>query len=242
MLAQRGRRSRTEPSDPSLTGSCRRLRARERRRRRTPVNPQGSLRDWNRGTTSTPAWENWDTGASGVSRVGFGLDAAYSAAPARTSTHFMRELHAARPAGRADVGERGARRHSRDQHRAFACAFRRRYIMPSIERRIRIHRLATRSDQLHQSTTGPAGQAAASPRRRSHRRRGARARHVYRPVRSFRRSAVRLRLHELRQRLRDAGRRLQLRRVRHVPQEHDDRDDSRRSARSRRPVTSAHGS
>ncbi len=44
----------------------------------TPVNAQGSLRDWKPGTGVSVAWESWDAGQSGVSRMGFALSAAYS--------------------------------------------------------------------------------------------------------------------------------------------------------------------
>jgi hypothetical protein len=50
----------------------------------TPVSPHAALRYWDRGTTYYAGWENWDTGASGVSRVGFSLNAAYSALPLNT--------------------------------------------------------------------------------------------------------------------------------------------------------------
>jgi hypothetical protein len=47
----------------------------------TPVNPQGSLRDWKSGTGASVIWENWQNGGSGVGRVGFGLGVAYSLLP-----------------------------------------------------------------------------------------------------------------------------------------------------------------
>jgi hypothetical protein len=47
----------------------------------SPVSPQGSLRDWNRGAGVAVAWESWDTGATGLGRVGFALTAAYSMLP-----------------------------------------------------------------------------------------------------------------------------------------------------------------
>lgn len=47
----------------------------------TPVNAQGSLRDWNAGRGVSVAWESWDNGLSGVSRMGFALSAAYSSLP-----------------------------------------------------------------------------------------------------------------------------------------------------------------
>lgn len=46
-----------------------------------PINPQGSLRDWNRGQGISLVWENWDHGPSGVSRLGFGLEGSYSLYP-----------------------------------------------------------------------------------------------------------------------------------------------------------------
>jgi hypothetical protein len=43
-----------------------------------PVNAQGSLRDWKPGTGVSAAWESWDQGQTGVSRLGFAIAAAYS--------------------------------------------------------------------------------------------------------------------------------------------------------------------
>src|ERR1041385_1680210 len=40
----------------------------------SPVNPQGSLADWDRGATYGVVWENWQSGAGGVGRVGFGIE------------------------------------------------------------------------------------------------------------------------------------------------------------------------
>ena len=50
----------------------------------TPVSPHAALRYWDRGSTYYASWENWDSGASGVSRVGFSINAAYSALPLNT--------------------------------------------------------------------------------------------------------------------------------------------------------------
>jgi len=47
----------------------------------SPVNPQGSLRDWDRGTGFTLAWENWQAGSGGVGRVGFGIGVNYGVLP-----------------------------------------------------------------------------------------------------------------------------------------------------------------
>jgi hypothetical protein len=44
----------------------------------TPVNAQGSLRDWKPGGGAMVAWESWDQGQSGMSLLGFALQAAYS--------------------------------------------------------------------------------------------------------------------------------------------------------------------
>src|SRR5262249_25306595 len=43
-----------------------------------PVSAHAALRYWNQGTSYGAGWENWDTGSSGVGRVGFSLNAAYS--------------------------------------------------------------------------------------------------------------------------------------------------------------------
>ncbi len=50
----------------------------------TPVSAHAALRYWDQGTTYYAGWENWDTGTSGVSRVGFSLNAAYSLLPLNT--------------------------------------------------------------------------------------------------------------------------------------------------------------
>lgn len=50
----------------------------------SPVKAGGSFRYWDKGNTFAAAWENWDTGASGVSRVGFDINAAYSVLPLKT--------------------------------------------------------------------------------------------------------------------------------------------------------------
>ena len=47
----------------------------------SPVNPQGSLRDWNRGQGISLIWENWDAGSTGVGRVGYGLGVDYALLP-----------------------------------------------------------------------------------------------------------------------------------------------------------------
>jgi len=47
----------------------------------SPINPQGSLRDWDRGTAYSLAWENWQSGAGGVGRVGFGIGVNYGLMP-----------------------------------------------------------------------------------------------------------------------------------------------------------------
>ena len=57
----------------------------------TPVNAQGSLRDWKPGNGASIAWESWDGGQSGVSRVGFALSAAYSSLPFDTP-RFLTEF------------------------------------------------------------------------------------------------------------------------------------------------------
>src|SRR5215216_1734738 len=43
----------------------------------TPVNPQGSLRDWGAGSGFSLMWENWGSGAAGVGVVGFGIGVNY---------------------------------------------------------------------------------------------------------------------------------------------------------------------
>lgn len=46
-----------------------------------PINAQGSLRDWDRGTGFAVAWENWSSAPSGLGRAGFALTAAYNLLP-----------------------------------------------------------------------------------------------------------------------------------------------------------------
>jgi hypothetical protein len=57
----------------------------------SPINPQGSLRDWDRGTAYSLTWENWQSGASGVGRVGFGVGVNYGLLPLNES-QFLREF------------------------------------------------------------------------------------------------------------------------------------------------------
>lgn len=47
----------------------------------TPVSAHAALAYWDKGQTYSLGWENWDTGASGVGRVGFSINAAYSLLP-----------------------------------------------------------------------------------------------------------------------------------------------------------------
>jgi hypothetical protein len=54
----------------------------------SPVNPQGSLADWDRGTTYGVVWENWQSGAGGVGRVGFGIGVNYGLLPLNEQ-HFL---------------------------------------------------------------------------------------------------------------------------------------------------------
>lgn len=54
----------------------------------SPVNPQGSLGDWDRGTTYGIVWENWQSASGGVSRVGFGIGVNYGLLPLNEQ-HFL---------------------------------------------------------------------------------------------------------------------------------------------------------
>jgi len=56
-----------------------------------PVNAQGTLRDWQPGTGFSIAWESWDNGSSGVSRMGFAISGAYSSLPLNR-TRFLTEF------------------------------------------------------------------------------------------------------------------------------------------------------
>ncbi len=53
-----------------------------------PLNAQGSFRDWTGGSGIALMWENWESGSSGVDRLGFGIGATYSTLPF-TSDHFL---------------------------------------------------------------------------------------------------------------------------------------------------------
>jgi hypothetical protein len=46
-----------------------------------PINPQGSLKDWKRGTSANLGWENWQNGGNGVGRLGIAINLAYSLLP-----------------------------------------------------------------------------------------------------------------------------------------------------------------
>jgi len=50
----------------------------------TPVNAQGSLRDWRSGTSIAIAYENWQPSGGGASNVGFGIAAAYEILPLKS--------------------------------------------------------------------------------------------------------------------------------------------------------------
>jgi hypothetical protein len=47
----------------------------------TPINPQGSLRDWKRGSTFSLIYENWGAGSGGVGTLGLGLAVDYGRLP-----------------------------------------------------------------------------------------------------------------------------------------------------------------
>ena len=47
----------------------------------TPVNAQGSLKDWSQGTAINVGWENWQNGGTGVGRLGLSINASYSFLP-----------------------------------------------------------------------------------------------------------------------------------------------------------------
>jgi hypothetical protein len=57
----------------------------------SPVNAQGTLKDWMPGRGGSIAWESWDAGQTGVSRMGFALSAAYSSLPLNTG-RFLTEF------------------------------------------------------------------------------------------------------------------------------------------------------
>jgi hypothetical protein len=47
----------------------------------TPVNPEGSLKEWDAGQGVNVMWENWATGSGGVARLGFGIFVDYAMLP-----------------------------------------------------------------------------------------------------------------------------------------------------------------
>jgi hypothetical protein len=47
----------------------------------SPINAQGSLRDWSRGNTASVVWETWGGTGGGPGLLGFGLGADYSRLP-----------------------------------------------------------------------------------------------------------------------------------------------------------------
>ena len=172
----------------------------------TPVSPTAALRDWDRGTTSTPAWENWDTGVSGVGRLGFGLDAAYSTLP--LNDPLFRDT--SRPVNGATVtSASSARAGILEVTSRLACGFRSPYIMPNLSLGLRIHRLAARSRSTTSRRWDRQGPTATPTRAPKSRVGGGVDKTSLRSLRRLRRGPVHLRLHELRQRVR-AGRRLQL--------------------------------
>jgi hypothetical protein len=57
----------------------------------SPVNAQGSLRDWDRGTSYGAVWENWQSGAGGVGLIGFGIGVNYGLMPLNEK-HFLSEF------------------------------------------------------------------------------------------------------------------------------------------------------
>lgn len=46
-----------------------------------PVNAQGSLNDWSRGSAINLGWENWQNGGTGVGRLGIAINLGYSLLP-----------------------------------------------------------------------------------------------------------------------------------------------------------------
>lgn len=57
----------------------------------SPVRPQGSLRDWSRGTGFALNWENWGAGPTGADIVGFGATIGYALLPLN-SAEFIRNF------------------------------------------------------------------------------------------------------------------------------------------------------
>ena len=69
----------------------------------SPVSPQGSLRDWGNGTGLSLSWENWQSGGSGVGRLGFGITGTYSYLPFKPDV-FETESGTARNATASHAG------------------------------------------------------------------------------------------------------------------------------------------
>src|SRR4051794_7487751 len=70
----------------------------------TPVSPQGSLRSWGTGTGIGLGWENWQFGGSGVGRLGFGINAAYSFLPFKDDVFVNESAGLARSATAKQAG------------------------------------------------------------------------------------------------------------------------------------------
>lgn len=47
----------------------------------SPINPSGTLRDWNSGPMASLMWESWQPSSHGVGRVGFGIGVSYTRLP-----------------------------------------------------------------------------------------------------------------------------------------------------------------
>jgi hypothetical protein len=63
----------------------------------SPINSQGSLREWDRGPTVNVAWENWQQGSNGVGLVGFAFSFDYSRLPFKEEA-FLSEFQTAQGA------------------------------------------------------------------------------------------------------------------------------------------------
>ena len=160
-----------------------------------PVNAQGSLRDWKRGTGINLAWENWQPGAHGVGRVGFGLDVAYSRLAARTRPVRRRfrartDRHCGRRVG---ASRRFSRSTSNLRIRIPAPC-----VMPAITSASAssIGRRETSITHRPPARTGTASSHRAAALSSS--LGGASIEQIYRSLRDLWRSGVRLRIHELR--------------------------------------------
>jgi hypothetical protein len=97
----------------------------------SPINAQGSLREWDRGSTVNVAWENWQQGSNGVGSIGFAFAVDYGRLPFKESA-FLSEFESVE-------GARATSAHATSDAQVFQISTMIRgripapYIMPTLE-------------------------------------------------------------------------------------------------------------